>query len=430
MLIIINIKFVIFMRNIWSYLVDFNPWWKGEFLLEFKEREIYKEVRKYENSPQILAFTGLRRVGKTTLMLKILSDKIKEGADPKRMIYFSFDEFRDAGLRKILDDYEKNMGLNLRDGRYFLFFDEIQKLDDWENQLKTIYDVFGKNVKIFISGSESLFIRKRSRETLAGRIFEFFISTLSFSEFLDFCGIRRHPQQLYEKEARSALRSFVQTQGFPELADVRDKEIIKKYISESIVEKILFRDIPSMFRIRDIGSLDTTLKIIMSNPGDIIEMSGLSRDIGISRQSLSQYLNYLEKSFLVKKLYNFSRSKRTSEKRLKKFYPSIILPEITFSNDSLSKARVFEWLAVKSLNPKFFWRDAYKNEVDFVIDENGIFPVEIKSGKIDTGGTEAFMKKFRARKGFIISDDTETSLVGGDIAVIPMHKFLLSGLRT
>lgn len=176
------------MAKIKDVLLESNPWWKEEFKLEYHEREIHKQISEYIPLQQIIAFTGLRRVGKTTLMHKIVFDSIKNRFDSRNVIYFSFDEFREIEIREVLKEYEALMGKDLKDGKYLLLLDEIQKLTNWEDQIKRIYDTAGKNIKIIISGSESMFIKKKSKETLSGRVFEFKIETLSFKEFLDFRG--------------------------------------------------------------------------------------------------------------------------------------------------------------------------------------------------------------------------------------------------
>ncbi|MCP2605725.1 AAA family ATPase, partial [Candidatus Aminicenantes bacterium AC-335-O07] len=175
------------MTDIKEALKDFNPWWRGEFKIDFREREIYKKIQKFISLPQIIAFTGLRRVGKTTLMFKIVEDSINKGFDPKNIIYFSFDEFKEIKIREVIKEYEELMEKDIRKGKYLLLLDEIQKLNNWEEQTKVVYDMF-RNFKIYISGSESLFIRKKSKESLAGRIFEFRVEPLSFKEFLLFQG--------------------------------------------------------------------------------------------------------------------------------------------------------------------------------------------------------------------------------------------------
>jgi predicted AAA+ superfamily ATPase len=168
------------MAKIREVLVDSNSWWKNKFTVEYKERTIYSKIQKYMSMPQIIALTGLRRVGKTTIMFKIIEDHLKKDFDPQCIIYFSFDEFRDTEIRAFLKEYETLLEKDLTQGNYLVLLDEIQKLNNWEEQLKRIYDTFGKNIKIIISGSESLLVKHRAKETLAGRLFDFKVETLSF----------------------------------------------------------------------------------------------------------------------------------------------------------------------------------------------------------------------------------------------------------
>lgn len=413
------------MARIRDVLNDLNPWWREEFRIEFKERELYKQLPKFMSLPQIIALTGLRRVGKTTLMLKIVEDTIKNGLDPKNILYFSFDEFRNVEIRDVIKEYEAIMEKDFRKDKYLLLLDEIQKLEGWEDQLKSIYDAF-KNVKITISGSESLFIRKRSKEALAGRIFEFKLEPLSFKEFLLFKGVEFKPIGLYEKELVKLFNEFIFTLGFPELVGIKEKEVIKKYAKESIVEKIVYRDIPGLFKVRDISIIESLLSILMEGPEQLIEISELAKELKISRQTLSNYLVYLEESFLIRKLYNFSKSRRKVERKLKKYYPTIISPDLLFRDDALSKSRVFEWLMVNQLRAEFFWRDPYKNEVDIVIQNKKLMPIEVRYGKIDFEGLLAFMKRFNVNEGYIISSNLEKKqkIDKKTIFVIPAFKFL------
>ncbi len=416
------------MPQIIETMIDSNPWWKEEFEIEYKKREIYDKLGKFRKMPQILALTGLRRVGKTTLMFKMVEDEIGKGFDPRNIIYFSFDEFRDVEIRHILKAYEELMDKHLKRGRFIFLFDEIQKLGGWEDQLKRIYDIYGKKVKIIISGSESLFIRKKSKETLAGRIFEFRVDPLSFKEFLWFKGAVYEPIGLYEKELAKLFKEYALTQGFPELVGTKDKDIIKKYVMESIVQKAVYRDIPTLFRVRDVSVVESLLNIFMEEPGQLVELNSLSKDLNISRQTLANYLAYLEKAFLIRKLYNFSRSMRKVERKLKKYYPAVISVDLEFRGDDLSKSKVFEWLVINQLKAEFFWRDPYKNEVDAVLTNKEFIPVEIKFGKIEYGGLLTFMKKFKVDRGFIISANrTEKHKVKGKkIIITPAYNFLIN----
>lgn len=415
------------MTQIKDVLLESNPWWKTPFTLEYKERDIYTQISKYIDLPQIIALTGLRRVGKTTLLLKIIQETIQKKYNPHNILYFSFDEFRETEIRDILKEYEQLMQKNLTTGRYFLLLDEIQKVKNWEEQLKRIYDLHNKNIKIIISGSESLFIKKRLKETLAGRIFEFKIDPLSFKEFLKFKEIKTQPIQLYEKELSTAFNQYFLTQGFPELVGIKEKDIIKKYIKESIVEKIIYRDIPHLFKIKDVSLLESILNIIMEQPGQLIEQEELAKELHVSRQTISTYLRYLEESFLIKKLYNYSRSRRKVERKLKKYYPTILSVDMLFKNDATTQSKAFEGLLINQLNAEYFWRDSYKNEVDIVLDDQTLKPVEIKYGKIETEGLLRFMEKFHINEGYIISFNQEKTyeMNGKKIQITPAYKYLL-----
>lgn len=411
-------------------LFDSNPWWRQKLEINYKDREIYQKLQKYIEAKQIIALTGLRRVGKTTIMLKIVKEKIDSGFAPENIVYFSFDNFRDLDLSELLEVYSEEYDKNIEESRYIFLFDEIQKINNWEEQVKRLYDLHA-NFKIIISGSESLFIRKKSKESLAGRMFEFKVESLSFKEFLSFRGLNVKPTALYEKELLKAFEDFIFSGGFPELVDMKDKDFIKNYIRETVVEKILFRDIPLIFPIRDVSILESIFKIISGNPGQLIEINKLASEVGLSRRVVSLYLGYLENSFLIKKIFNFSRNQRKSAKKLKKYYPTIPALGFIYGNEDV-KPKIFENTIVLQTGANFFWRDAYKNEVDIVLYDDKIIPIAVKYGEIkDIDGMLRFMELFNIKEGFVISKDEEKEqkIDSKKISVIPAWKWLLSEKR-
>jgi predicted AAA+ superfamily ATPase len=420
------------MSRIQEALVELNPWWKRQFSLEYRERQVYDEIQKFVLMPQIIALTGLRRVGKTTLMLKMVDDTIRKGFNPRDILYFSFDEFRESQIREVLDRYETLMERDLSSGRYLILFDEIQKVKDWQDQLKALYDRYQKHLKIIISGSESLFIRKGAKETLAGRLFEFKIEPLSFAEYLAFKGTKYKPMGLYERDLARLFDEFIISEGFPELVGVNDKVVVRKYLRESIVEKVVFRDLAGLLGIRDTSTLESLLNILMEEPGQLVEISQLAGELKVSRQTLSNYFSYLEQSFLVRKLYNYSSGRRKVERKLRKYYPTVVSVDLLFRDDDLSRSRVLEWVATTQLKAEFFWRDPYKNEVDLVLTNRKPVPVEVKHGKIDFSGLRAFMRKFGIDKGYVLSRDREETrkVNGRTFIVVPAYKFLLTRERT
>jgi len=410
-------------------LKETNGWWKGDGYSNpgYSPREIYPAIQKYAKLRQIIALVGLRRTGKTTLMLRMVEDYLNE-LPPKNILYFSFDDFASLEMEDLLVFYKELFPeLNIREGRFLFCFDEIQKLNNWQDKVKRLYDLY-PNIKIVVSGSETLFIRKEAKESLGGRIFEFRLSPLTFREYLIFRHNEKligHPE-LYTEDIIRAYKKYIRSNGFPELAHVEDDAIIHKYLKETVVDKILFKDIPQLFKVKNVDLLSEILDLIVYGPGQIIDISRLSKEIGLTRQAVSSYLDYLEKAFLVKKLYNFSRNLRKQKRALKKYYPAIMFPGVIDDKFALC----FENSMIWQLDAQFFYRDAYHNEVDAILlgDDKKPVPIEIKTGRADFKGLTYFMKKFHIKEGLVISMDKQVT--HGNIKVIPFYKALFTPATT
>src|SRR4030067_2000678 len=136
-------------------LQNFNPWWrdgKVPAALLGRKRKIFNDITKYVDKRQILLFTGLRRVGKTTLMYQIMEELLKKEVSPYHILYFSFDEMR-YDLGDLVKEYETQvLRGDISKNRVFIFLDEIQKLEDWTSKVKLLYDM-NPGVKIFLTGS-------------------------------------------------------------------------------------------------------------------------------------------------------------------------------------------------------------------------------------------------------------------------------------
>lgn len=427
----INLHFVTIMNDLSSLFGRFNPWWSGTYAIDFKERKVFDEVSKYLNSKQILALTGLRRTGKTTILRKTISDYLTRGFEAKRIFFFSFDDF-EIELLALIEEYEKTTGLLIKEGKFLIVLDEVQKLRNWAEQVKILYDLYAPSVKILVSGSESLFIKKKSKESLAGRIYEFKVEPLSFREFLEFKGIKFEVNSIYENVLKIEFENYFKTQGFPELVNENNPEKITRYLQEGIVEKIIYIDLPKTFKIRNVETLKQLLRVIIENPGQIREVENLASQFKASRAVISNYLNYLQDAFLVKKLYNYSGSVSKQERKLKKFYSAITSTALIFSLSGNDRAIAFENFTVTKLNAaRHFWRDERKNEVDIVLTKGSSndapFPIEVKYGKIAYNGVIAFMRRFNLSKATIISKDEESTVQvkNFEIKIIPLWKYLL-----
>lgn len=411
-------------------LGEMNSWWKlgrvkKELSMPYK-RKLFEEIKGYIKLRQIIAIIGLRRVGKTTLLYQIIDYLIEKNIDPKNILYFSFDE-KIEEISELINLYkEEVIKTDISKERICIFLDEVQKLEDWQNKIKIYYDLY-PNIKFFISGSASINILIPAKETLAGRIFYFNLDVLSFEEFLELSGkdmnkIRENPK-IWASELRAELNNYL-IKPFPEIILQKD-EIAKKYIKETIIEKVIFRDLSSLFEIKDIEFIEKLVGIIGSSPGIIINLDDFSKDLGKSRQVISNYLYYLECCFIIKSLKNFRGSFKASSRKLKKYY--LIHPALSLSLASPEEGRIAENLVQFITKGGNFWRQKEK-EVDFIILENKkIIPIEVKYTKTvkekDLKGLIKFMKEYKVNNAIVITKDYEARKK--KIKFIPLWKFLL-----
>lgn len=413
-----------------------NFHWRDGFFYGFpKKRELFGELAKELKSRQIISITGLRRTGKSTLLKQLIDHLIdSEKVGRENILSYSFDE-EQPKLEEIIREYEAKTGKDIlkEKGTVYIFLDEIQKLENWQNQLKYYYDNY-PNMKFFISGSASLFIKKHIRESLAGRIYEFALSPLSFREFLVFRG----KEELIEKASllQDALKSeFLAYQKRQFIEIVNESEEKAGQYMRTILEKVIYQDIPKNFPIENEELLMRIMRIVAASPGMLSDYESLSNELGISRVTLSNYFFYLEESFLVKKLYNFSGNMLASERKMKKFYPAAT-SFFTFLNNGIEEPKLIENLIVVSAGARFFWRTPQKYEVDIVLAKDGVMPVEVKY-RNDVSAKEVknlirFSERFDAAKALMItkdfSEEREFELMNGrklTINFVPAWKFLL-----
>ena len=395
----------------------FNPWWKTSHVPKNqvgKIREILDVILSFLDYKQIIILYGLRRSGKTTLMYQIIDHLLrKKDTAPFRILYFSFDE-QDFDLNRLLDIYQQDI---LRQGfeeqeRIYLFLDEIQKLEDWFNRVKIIYDRY-PNLKIILSGSAALVLKKDIKESLAGRFFEFCVEPFSFDEFIAFKGVSvdKTREDLYKREIITLFEDYLKTGGFIEAVNF-DDFALKKYFRESLLERVIFRDIPEAFTINRPQLLFRILEIVADMPGIYLDYKNLANDLKIDQRTIANYISYLDYSLLVTKLYNFSTNRLTSEKKLKRIYLSNAGFILALRHGEPEYHYLLEGYFANLFKTQFFYRSPQKEEVDLIlVSQRVVVPVEIKiRQKIKTKDLKPliqFMKRFRCNQALIISKDID-----------------------
>jgi len=386
------------------------------------QRDGAEEVRRLlEKSPLNIALTGLRRVGKTTLVKQVLNEW--EG----RAFYFSFDEARHQSydvLRRVVEVFLSESGAE----KPLIALDEVGKVPNWAGLVKKYYDQ-GK-ARFILTGSSSLSITK-GKESLAGRLFEVHLPPLQYHEFLQLAYGERGLsdfKEVFEREPKDRLEAFIERGSFPETA-LMPPDLAGRYIRESVVSKIIFEDIPHIFRVQYRRKLYELFLYTVEYSGNLVYESSLAEVLGINKTTVGEYLFYLEQAFLSHLLYPEGSLSKRLRKTKKAYVASASIYKAftsSFSYGIAAETAVFDKLSSYGGHP-FFYRDAQKREVDFVW--RGI-PIEVKFQRSITKADVKHLLYYLKRKdrdvGVVVTRDTldEWEVEGKRVILVPLHAFL------
>lgn len=270
----------------------FNPWWEEPYKVEGIERKRYLDLLDGKAKTKDIVFvTGLRRVGKTTLVRQQIGRLIAGGASPKRILYFSMDHpslVRESIL-DILDAYRRLQGLRHND-RFTVFIDEVHMREGFERELKTVYDL--GQVKVFATGSSSLFLTEKGAH-LTGRQTFVEVHPFSFSEYLDLKGIkvRASDSHLMVRHAEDYVRSG----GLPEYLITGDPGYVT-----TLLDSILYRDIAARRGVRNVRALRELLLLVSQSTGSKLSPRRIARILGVNHETVREHLSYFEEANLIR----------------------------------------------------------------------------------------------------------------------------------
>ncbi len=376
-----------------------NPHWEGRREQLPVPREEFETLKAHLPLPHIVALYGPRRVGKTTLMKQLIAHLLSQGVAKEHILYFSYDTAVVSPIT-LVREWEALVGKRLERG--YLFLDEVQKLDRWAELLKVVYDT--GRFKLFVSGSSSLSVRK-GRESLAGRIVEVEIGALSYRDYLRLSG---------EAEGWESYQRYLRRQ-LPELALYPYN--INEYV-ESLVSKVVWQDARELYGIERPDVLEGIFRFIAKEPGQIIRVEDVASSFGISRPTASLYLSILERSLLVRKLYNYSGNARKVEVRAKRYYPYFA----TLASPTASFGLLAETDVAEKLKAEFFYRE-HNREVDFVVVEGrkAKLAVEVKMSSRVRKREVATLLSFPAERKILVTAPT-TRVEVSEVEAVPLHQ--------
>lgn len=418
---------------------------------EFQERKL-PEIKTRnlilpQNNNKIITISGPRRVGKTYYFYQII-ENLRKKIPFEEIIYINFEDDRLFPLEvKDLDDllegyfelYPKNKGK-----RIYCFFDEIQNVKNWEIFIRRIYDK--ENLKIFITGSSSKLLSREIATCLRGRTLNYHLFPLSFKEFLRFKGVELEKNFAYSKirfEVKKLFQEYVIFGGFPEL--VLEKEELKQAILKNYYDLVVYRDLVERFAIRNLAFLRFLIKYLLTNLATYFSVhsfwKSLEKSFKVSRETILEYLSYLEEIELIFLAPIFSFSFKVQQINPKKIYAidNGLRNTIAFrfSEDFGRLLENLVFVELKRRGREVFYHKQ-KRECDFIVRENlktqAIQVTQIldnKNKKREIDGLIEAMEKWKIEEGIVLTLDQEEEIRVNiknkktKIKVLPLWKWLL-----
>ncbi|QPH41745.1 ATP-binding protein [Pedobacter endophyticus] len=395
-----------------------NPWWLNKQIPQLysaMSRRLYFNIF-YPNVIErevhrAVVLMGPRRVGKTVMLFHSIGQLIAENVDPKKIFFIGIDNpiYIHLSLEDILSLCNQSLNQTNLNGCY-VFFDEIQYLKDWERHLKILVDSFPET-KFVVSGSAAAALKWHSTESGAGRFTDFMLPPLTFQEYIH---LKNMDHLIYdgsitygEKEIPYCLthdvkalnKEFVHYLNFGGYPEVVLSEKIQsdmgRYVKNDIVDKVLLRDLPSLYGIKDVQELNRFFTYIAYNTGNEFSYETMSRESGIQKDTLKKYLEYLEAAFLIKVLnkvdVNAKRLKRVTSFKVYLTNPSLrtaLFSPISETDSEMGNlietAVLSQWMHREKLDLTYArWKDGKnEGEVDLVLVDDKkykpVWGVEIK----------------------------------------------------
>ena len=402
-----------------------------------------RELKLPIDSGKIITLVGVRRSGKTSILYETINSL---NIPKEKTLFINFEDERldldVTELNLILEAYlELYPNLNLNE--CYFFFDEIQNISGWERFVRRVYDTVSKN--IFITGSNSKLLSSEIATNLRGRSLSFEVFPLSFREFLEFNDIKIDLySSVFLAHIKNMMEKFLTQGGFPELIFLNDK--FKIATLQEYFDVLIYRDLIERYNITNSVALKFFIKRVLSSSTKIVSINKIynelkSNNIKIGKNTLYDFLEYVQNIYLSLTLHKFDNKLSIKELGEKKVY-GIDTGLVSAIDYSFSKniGKVLENAIFLELKRKkveiFYYRDG-NSECDFLTFKDGKINKAIQvtysleneeTKKREFKGLLKVCKKFNLNKGYIITYDSEDyiEIDSIKIEIIPFFKWVLS----
>ncbi len=394
------------------------------------KRDIYDELWRDLGKKEFAFLIGPRQAGKTTLMKQLQGDLQKRG---EKTLFLSLDFEHDRVFFDSQQAFLRKVELEMGKKKGFVFIDEVQRKEDAGLFLKGLYDM-GLPYKFIVSGSGSVDLKAKIKESLAGRKRVYDIHTISLKEFINFKTDYRYEDNLSEYFTLERgmldqlLVEYLNFGGYPRVVlevELREKIRIIDEIYHSYIEK----DITYLLKVEKIEAFRSLIKVLADQTGQLLNYSELSNTIGISLPTLKNYLWYAENTYILERVTPYFRNIRSEISKS----PIVYFSDIGLRNYSIGLfgglAResdmgfAFQNLVFSILREKLrgtnaeihYWRTKSGAEIDFVIDYGrDTVPVEVKYKDLSKPAVprsfEGFIEKYAPARCMIINKSLKATV--------------------
>lgn len=311
------------------------------------KREAYlKKIRGFYEQDLIKVIIGIRRSGKSTLLKQIIDELKNNGVNPERIIYINFEDIDMSFIKNALDLNEYIKQEIKSDKKYYLFFDEIQNVIDWEKAVNSFKAT--KNVSIFITGSNSNLLSGELATLLAGRYVSFKIQPFSFKEV---CELRKLKDKF---EIEKAFEDYIKWGGMPQRFYFREEQEIKNYLMD-LYDSIVVKDIITRYKVKDVELLNKILEYLMSTPAQQFSVTNIvnylkSVNRNCSNETLYNYLSYITNSFIMYKARRYDiKGKKVLSTNDKYYLADLGLGQVKSSIKAKGKGCILENIVYNEL---------------------------------------------------------------------------------
>lgn len=405
--------------DLYTVLGQFNPWWRGEPLPELPtwHRAAWYQLHRWvadPPAPRAVLVSGLRQIGKTTLLLQSIERLLKDGVPPANILYVTFDHplIKLAGIGAVLAAWRQREAK--QPGPEYLFLDEAQFMRDWAIWIKHQVD-FSKNKRRIVFTGSATPLLEAGQESGVGRWHSIKLSTLSFWEYLRIKKLDeelprlpslRSLQELYRFDEGQYLKvqelatpyiayfhEYIVRGGFPQTAQMANITEVQRLLREDIIDKVLKRDMTALFGVRRIVELEYMFLYLCMNDGGLLDIQSLCENLQLNRPTVQNYLQLLEATNLVYRMQPYGYGKEVLRARYKVYLadaciaPAVMLKGKYLIDDPRAMGIATETAVFKHLYSRYYaqqirfsyWRGKRDHEVDLLAELGGqLIPFEVK----------------------------------------------------